>query len=127
MIKQLTVIFIATVIALASCGGQTPTPGQVANAIITCTETTCTAQPTSPACTKLEGDVMACLTSGGNVAVCLAGIPDLVSVGYADVACIVADLATPAAGSKYASLATSDVQQKAADWLKSQRIVVNQR
>ena len=70
---------------------------------------------------------MGCLTSGGNVAICLAGIPALVSVGYADVACIVADLATPAAGSKYASLATSDVQQKAADWLKSQRIVVNQR
>jgi hypothetical protein len=70
---------------------------------------------------------MGCLTSGGNVAICLAGIPALVSVGYADVACIVAALASPSAGSKYATLATADVQQKAADWLKSQRIVVNQR
>ena len=87
MIKLLSLILIASSLSSASCGGKSPTPGQVANAIITCTETTCTAQPTSPACTKLEGDVMACLTSGGNVAVCLAGIPDLVSVGYADVAC----------------------------------------
>ena len=122
MIKQLTVIFIATVIALASCGSQTPTPGQVANAIITCTETTCTAQPTSPACTKLEGDVMACLTSGGNVAVCLAGIPDLVSVGYADVACIVADLADTSNLPK--ATASPTAQQKAAAWLKTQRITV---
>ena len=112
---------------LISCGGHSPTPAQVANAIITCTETVCTTAPSNAACTQLEGAVMGCLTSGGNVAICLAGIPALVSVGYADVACIVADLATPAAGSKYASLATSDVQQKAADWLKSQRIVVNQR
>ena len=122
MIKQLTVILIATVIALASCGGKTPTPGQVANAIITCTETTCTAQPTSPACTKLEGDVMACLTSGGNVAVCLAGIPDLVSVGYADVACIVADLAATSNLPK--ATASPTAQQNAAAWLKDQRITV---
>ena len=127
MIKQLSLVLALTAIMSVSCGGKTPTPGQVANAIITCTETVCTTAPSNAACTQLEGAVMGCLTSGGNVAICLAGIPALVSVGYADVACIVADLATPAAGSKYASLATSDVQQKAADWLKSQRIVVNQR
>ena len=104
------------------CGGKTPTPGQVTNAIITCTATTCTTSPTSTSCTQLEGAVMGCLTSGGNVAICLAGIPALVSVGYADVACIVAALATPASGSKYASLATSDVREKASAWLKTQRI-----
>ena len=76
-----TLSLTLAILSLASCGGKTPTPGQVANAIIVCTETACTAQPTSPSCTKLEGDVMSCLTSGGNVAVCLAGIPDLVAVG----------------------------------------------
>jgi hypothetical protein len=109
------------------CGGNSPTPAQVASAIINCTETTCTTAPTSTSCTQLEGAIMGCLTSGGNVAICLAGIPALVSVGYADVACIVAALATPAEGSKYKALATTEIQKKAADWLASQRIVVNQR
>jgi hypothetical protein len=122
MIKLLSLILIASSLSSASCGGKSPTPGQVANAIITCTETTCTAQPTSPACTKLEGDVMACLTSGGNVAVCLAGIPDLVSVGYADVACIVADLASTSNLPK--ATASPIAQQNAAAWLKTQRITV---
>jgi len=122
MIKLLSLILIASSLSSASCGGKSPTPGQVANAIITCTETTCTAQPTSPACTKLEGDVMACLTSGGNVAVCLAGIPDLVAVGYADVACIVADLATASNAPRITASPTA--QQNAAAWLKTQRITV---
>lgn len=119
---------LLSLLALAAtigCGGHSPTPAQVANAIITCTETVCTTSPTSTSCTQLEGAIMGCLTSGGNVAICLAGIPSLVSVGYADVACIVAALAVPAEGSKYKALVTSEVQQKAADWLKTQRIVVN--
>lgn len=108
------------------CGGHSPTPAQVANAIITCTETICTTSPSNTSCTQLEGAVMGCLTSGGNVAICLAGIPSLVSVGYADIACIVAALATPAEGTKYKALATNDVQQKAAAWLASQRITIRQ-
>jgi hypothetical protein len=116
-------IFLALSILIASCGGKTPTPGQVTNAIITCTETTCTAQPTGPACAKLAGDVMSCLTSGGNVAVCLAGIPDLVSVGYADVVCIVADLAVPMSNLPRLT-ASPTAQQAAAAWLASQRITV---
>ena len=120
MTKFLPALFISLMIA--SCGGKTPTPGQVANAIITCTETVCTTQPTSPACTKLEGDVMSCLASGGNVAVCLAGIPDLVSIGYADVVCIVADLASPSNLPKLTASPT--VQQNAAAWLKAQRLDV---
>ena len=103
-----------------------PTPAQVANAIITCTETICTTSPSNTSCTQLEGAVMGCLTSGGNVAICLAGIPSLVSVGYADIACIVAALATPAEGTEYKALATNDVQQKAAAWLASQRITIRQ-
>ena len=122
MIKLLSLILIASSLSSASCGGKSPTPGQVANAIITCTETTCTAQPTSPSCTRLEADVMVCLTSGGSVAVCLAGIPDLVSVGYADIACIVADLAAPSNTPKLTASPTA--QQNAAAWLKTQRITV---
>lgn len=117
-----TLSLTLAILSLASCGGKTPTPGQVANAIIVCTETACTAQPTSPSCTKLEGDVMSCLTSGGNVAVCLAGIPDLVAVGYADVACIVADLATASNAPRITASPTA--QQNAAAWLKTQRITV---
>ena len=122
MTRLLTLTLITITFAITSCGGKTPTPGQVANAIITCTETTCTAQPTSLACTKLEGDVMSCLVSGGNVAVCLAGIPDLVSVGYADVACIVADLASTSNLPK--ATASPTAQQNAAAWMKTQRITV---
>jgi hypothetical protein len=122
MIKHLSLVILALILTIPSCGGKTPTPGQVANTIITCTETACTAQPAGPNCTKLEGDVMSCLTSGGNVAVCLAGIPDLVSVGYADVACIIADLATPSNLSKITASPTA--QQKAAEWLKAQRVTV---
>ena len=71
---------------------------------------------------RLEADVMVCLTSGGSVAVCLAGIPDLVSVGYADIACIVADLAAPSNTPKLTASPTA--QQNAAAWLKTQRITV---
>ena len=122
MIKFLAICSISLALAITSCAGKAPTPGQVANAIITCTETTCTAQPTSSECTKLEGDVMSCLTSGGNVEVCLAGIPDLVGVGYADVVCIIADLAVPSNLSKITASPTA--QQNAAAWLKTQRVTV---
>jgi len=50
------------------------------------------------------------------------GIPDLVGVGYADVVCIIADLATPSNLSKLTASPT--VQQKAAEWLKTQRVTV---
>ena len=107
------------------CGGKTPTPGQITNAIITCTETVCTAQATSPECAQLESVIMSCLVSGGNLATCLAGIPSLVGVGYADVVCIVAALASPPESSKYnKSMATTEVSKKAADWLKTQRIMI---
>jgi hypothetical protein len=66
---------------------------------------------------------MTCL-SGGTVAACLAGIPDLVAVGYADIVCVVAALAeTPAAGKVGAS---TRVQHAAADWLNRQRVTVRQ-
>ena len=122
MTKFLSALFITLTLMITACGGKTPSPGQVANAIITCTETVCTTQPSSSECTKLEGDVVSCLASGGNVAVCLAGIPDLVSVGYADIVCIIADLAAPSSTPKLTASFT--VQQNAAAWLKTQRIDV---
>ena len=124
LLPSLMIAVILLTCSPLGCGGHSPTPAQVADAIITCTETVCTAKATSPECTQLEGAVLSCLTSGGNVAVCLAGIPALVAVGYADIACIVADLAAPAAAGKYGAKATPDVQARAADWLKTQRIVV---
>jgi hypothetical protein len=125
--KLFPLLVVVLSACLLTCGGHSPTPAQVTNAIITCTETVCTAKAISPECAQLEGAVLGCITSGGNVAVCLAGIPALVGVGYADVVCIVAALATPpVAGSKYAAMATSDVQTKASDWLKTQRISIKQ-
>ena len=109
-----------------NCGGKTPTPGQITNAIITCTETVCTAQATSPECAQLESAIMSCLVSDGNLATCLAGIPSLVGVGYADVVCIIAALESPTIGSKYASMVTTEVSKKATGWLKTQKITVKQ-
>ena len=127
MPKILPALFIALALMIASCGGKIPSAGQITSAIITCTESTCTTSPTSDTCSRLEGDIMSCFTSGGNLAICLAGIPDLVGVGYADIACIVADLAAPSGISKLTSTklaSSSAIQPKAEAWLKSQRITV---
>jgi predicted cation transporter len=110
--------------AVQNCGGKTPTPGQVVNAVVTCTNTVCTSAATSPECAQLEASVMSCIISGGNLAVCLAGLPSLVGVGYADVVCIIAELANPPATGRYKSLATDEVRQKAADWLKAQHVTI---
>ena len=120
-------LFVCAAFDLSGCGGKTPAPGQAIDAVVTCTTTVCSNQALTPACTQLEGAVMGCLVSGGNVAVCLAGIPSLVNVGYADVACIVAALANPAPTGKYKALANDEVRTKAADWLKTQRVVVQQK
>lgn len=117
-------------------------PADVASTIITCARTVCTAQATSPACAQLSEAVTGCLSSGVNAAVCLAGVPSLVSVGYADVACVVAALASaPPKPIAYRTFSKSidnpedksgespeeipDVRQQAIGWLKTQRIVVN--
>ena len=42
----LSLLFLAVTIG---CGGHSPTPAQVANAIITCTETICTTSPSTRA------------------------------------------------------------------------------
>lgn len=123
-------------------------PAKIANAVITCTQTVCTSQATSPSCTQLNVAVTGCLSSA-NVAVCLAGVPSLIGVGYADVVCIVATLAeTPSKaiatrivsksfkvrkGDKSGypdddetpkSLNSKTIQNNASTWLKSQQVNV---
>jgi len=113
-------------------------PLNIANTIITCTQTVCTSQATSSSCTQLNVAVTGCLTRT-NVAVCLAGVPSLIGVGYADVVCIVATLEkTPSkaliewAGSKSLNKSGEDfearddsaIQNNATKWLKEQRINV---
>lgn len=116
-------------------------PIVVANAIVTCSQTVCKAQATSPACAQLGAAVTGCLSSGIDAAVCLAGVPSLVSVGYADVACVVAALASaPPKTIAYREFSKSvgnpedksarileeipDVRQPAIEWLKTQRIII---
>ena len=129
-------------------------PVQVASAIITCTQTVCGAQATSPACAQLTGAVTDCFSSGINPAVCLAGVPALASVGYADVFCVVTTLASkPQRPITYKGISkragksdeksfdlddrfarmvvppsdgNPDIQQKAVEWLKTQKITVKQ-
>ena len=131
------------VVILFSYYGKKGTPPiQVANAIITCTQTVCAAQATSPACAQLNVAVASCLSSGINATVCLAGIPALASVGYADVVCVVAALAaappkpiavrevTKSVGNlenKSGKMFDEipDVRQEAIEWLKTQRVIVN--
>ena len=129
-------ITLATIFAYYTSKG-TP-PSNIANAIITCTQTVCTSQATSSSCTQLNLAVTSCLTST-NVAVCLAGVPSLIGVGYADVVCIVATLEeTPSkaliewAGSKSLNKSGEDfearndsaIQNNASKWLKEQKINV---
>ena len=78
-------------------------PIQVANAVITCSQTVCGAKGMSPVCAQLSAAVTGCLGSGVNPSVCLAGVLSLVSVGYADVVCVVSALAlaSPKAVTRY--------------------------
>lgn len=140
--SAITVMCLLMVILFSYYGKKGTPPIQVANAIITCAQTVCTTQTTSPACTQLSVAVTSCLSSGINAAVCLAGIPALASVGYADVVCVVAALAAappkPVAVreiTKYAGNPENksgkmfdeipDVRQEAIEWLKTQQVVIN--
>ena len=91
--------FLALALLLGCSPATTATvdPATIANAIVTCTRTTCGAANTSPACVALEADVLACLAGAatGNPAACLATVPAAISTGYADLVCVLADLAAP--------------------------------
>ena len=140
---------ILTIFVYYTSQGKPPT--EIAGAIITCTQTVCTSQATSPSCTQLNVAVTRCLTSA-NVYGCLAGVPALIGVGYADVVCIVATLAenpSKAIATRTISkpmtksfnksgrdldydsipdendLDTSAIQNNASKWLKAQRVSVH--
>ena len=113
-------------------------PAEIASAMINCTKTVCTAQATSASCTQLNVATTSCLSSA-NVAVCLAGVPTLIGVGYADVVCLVSTLAKNPSKAIFAhefsksmdksmeksgGLEVFDIQENAAKWLKSQRVNV---
>ena len=151
IIASALVAICLLVLVLFSYYGRRGTPPiQVANAIITCAQTVCKAQATSPACAQLTVAITGCLSSGINAAVCLGGVPALASVGYADVVCVVATLASaPPKTIAYHEISKSvdlpgnksvgipgnesvgipdeilDVQQQAIKWLKTQQVVVN--
>ena len=142
IISTIVVVCLLMVILFSYYGKKGTPPIEVANAIITCAQTVCKAQATSPICTQLNVAVTGCLSSGMNAAVCLAGIPALASVGYADVVCVVAALAAappkPVATREVTKSIgnlenksgkmfdeTPDVQQQAVEWLKTQRVIIN--
>jgi hypothetical protein len=137
----LVVICLLTVILFSYYDKKGTPPILVAGAIITCTQTVCKTQATSSACAQLTVAITGCLSSGINAAVCLAGVPALASVGYADVVCVVAALATVSPKtiarspiSKSASKSenksgeipdkTPNVQQQAIEWLRTQQVTV---
>jgi hypothetical protein len=134
--SAVVVMCLLIVVLFLHYGKKGTPPIQVANAIVTCTQTVCEAQATSPACTQLGAAVVGCLSSGINAAVCLAGLPALANVGYADVVCVVNALAsapskTIAYRTKSANKSgeildeTPNIQQQAIKWLSTQQVIVN--
>ena len=99
------------------------------NAGVTCGTATCGSANSSPACTALEADVLACLvgTATGNPAACIAAAPSAIAIGYADLVCVLADIATkPASASPATASAAPPTQASAARVLAAQRVLVKQ-
>ena len=136
------VLSLAMLMLFSYYGKKGTPPIEVASTFIKCAQTVCESQATSPACSQLSAAVTGCLSSGINAAVCLAGVPSLMSVGYADVVCVVSALASAPprtiANRTFSKSANKsgddsvefsdeipDVRQQAIGWLKTQRIVVN--
>jgi hypothetical protein len=142
IIASVVVAMCLLAIVLFSYYGRKGTPPiQVANTIVACAKTVCENQDTIPICTQLTTAITGCLSSGINAAVCLAGVPALISVGYADMICVVAALAaTPSKTIAYREISKSvdisgnkssefpdeipNVQQQAIEWLKTQNVVI---
>jgi hypothetical protein len=112
--------------ALLACSTTTLSSdaASVRSAIVTCSDATCGGANASPACAALAQDLLACLVGAAakNPAACLALAPSVASVGYADIVCVLTDLAT---GSLPAAAATpASVQPAAAKMLAAQRVLV---
>ena len=135
------VLSLAMLMLFSYYGKKGTPPIEVASTFIKCAQTVCESQATSPACSQLSAAVTGCLSSGINAAVCLAGVPSLMSVGYADVVCVVSALAsTPPrtiADRKFSKSIGNpkdksveipdempDVREQAIGWLKTQQIVI---
>ncbi len=136
----IVVMCLLFIILMTYYGRKGVPPVQVANTVIACAQTVCNAQATSPACTQLGAAVVGCLSSGINAAVCLAGLPALANVGYADVVCVVNTLAsvpskTIAYQVKSANKSENksgeipdeipDIQQQAIKWLSTQKVIIH--
>ena len=141
VISVVVAMCLLAIVLFSYYGRKGTPPIQVADAIVSCAKTVCEAQATSPICAQLSAAITGCLSSGLNAAVCLAGVPALMSVGYADVVCVVSSLAsTPPKTIAYRKIAksagrsenksgeildeTPDVQRQAIEWLKTQRVVI---
>lgn len=142
VIVSVAVAMCLVAIVLFTYYGRKGTPPiQVADAIVSCAKTVCETKATSPICAQLTTAITGCLSSGINAAVCLAGVPALVSVGYADVVCVVSALAAvPSKTIAYREISKSvdisgnksaevpyempDVQQQAIEWLKTQNVSI---
>ena len=142
IVVSVVVAMCLLAIVLFSYYGRKGTPPiQVADAIVSCAKTVCEAKATSPICNQLTVAITGCLSSGINAAVCLAGVPALISVGYADVVCVVSALAAvPSRTIAYREISksagrsenksgeildeTPDVQRQAIEWLKTQKVVI---
>jgi hypothetical protein len=135
------VCLLMSVVLLSYYDRKGTPPIEVASAIISCAQTVCETQATSSICAQLSTAITGCLSSGLNAAVCLAGVPALMSVGYADMVCVVAALAAaPPKPIAYRETSKSvgisenksgeilyeipDVQQQAIKWLRTQQVVI---
>lgn len=93
-------------LAIAICASCTATQSgavygamaSAGSAVVTCSRATCGGDNPAPACVALEADVFKCLTAivAGDPSACIATAPSAVSVGVADLVCVLSDLVTQA-------------------------------
>lgn len=106
------------------CVGCRPFPAaaDVTRVVVNCAGSLCSSPAGARKCTDLSVAVVSCLASGPSPAACLADLPSLLAVGYAEVACVVAGLAE---GSPRADEGDQPVVRAAASrWLSEQRVTV---
>lgn len=128
--RILTLILFGAIL-WESCAGFSQDIATIGSAIVTCTKAECGGANPAPACTALETDVLTCLASlcGPQAcvapAVCLAAMPSLASVGFADLTCVLDDLATRrATASATVQAAPETATTAAAMVLAKQRLTV---
>jgi hypothetical protein len=115
-----------------SCSGTTGASlksdlATVGSTIVTCSQATCGGNNALPACVQLETATLDCLTNllQGNKAACIAASPAAAAVAYADITCVLADLAkqSPTASVLLAG-ASAEIRTLAANLLAAQKVTV---